>query len=39
VLDGVESGQDDIAPDSMSREVHSARLKDPKGVERQFGAM
>lgn len=39
VLDGVESGQDDIAPDSMSRDVHGAWLKDPKGVERQFGAM
>jgi len=39
VLDGVESGQDDITPDSMSRDVHGAWLKDPKGVERQFGAM
>jgi NAD(P)-dependent dehydrogenase (short-subunit alcohol dehydrogenase family) len=39
VLDGVESGQDDIAPDSMSRDVHGAWLKDPKGVERHFGAM
>jgi len=39
VLDGVESGLDDITPDSMSREVHGAWLKDPKGVERQFGAM
>jgi len=39
VLDGVESGQDDIAPDVMSRDVHGAWLKDPKGVERQFGAM
>ena len=39
VLDGVESGQEDITPDSMSRDVHGAWLKDPKGVERQFGAM
>ena len=39
VLDGVESGQDDITPDSMSRDVHGAWLKDPKGVERQFGSM
>jgi short-subunit dehydrogenase len=39
VLDGVESGQDDITPDSMSRDVHGAWLKDPKGVERQFAAM
>ena len=39
VLDGVESGHDDIAPDSMSRDVHGAWLKDPKGVERQFSAM
>src|SRR3954470_14042100 len=39
VLDGVELGQDDITPDSMSRDVHGAWLKDPKGVERQFAAM
>jgi NAD(P)-dependent dehydrogenase (short-subunit alcohol dehydrogenase family) len=39
VLDGVESGQDDITPDSMSREVHGAWLKNPKGIEQQFGAM
>jgi len=39
ILDGIESGLDDITPDSMSRDVHGAWLKDPKGVERQFGAM
>ena len=39
VLDGVEAGQDDITPDSMSREVHGAWLKNPKGIEQQFGAM
>jgi NAD(P)-dependent dehydrogenase (short-subunit alcohol dehydrogenase family) len=39
VLDGVEAGLEDITPDAMSRDVHGAWLKDPKGVERQFGAM
>lgn len=39
VLDGVEAGLEDIAPDVMSRDVHGAWLKDPKGIERQFGAM
>lgn len=39
VLDGVEAGLEDITPDPMSRDVHGAWLKDPKGVERQFGAM
>lgn len=39
VLDGIESGTEDIFPDMMSREVYAAWAADHKAVERQFAAM
>lgn len=39
ILEGVASGQEDIAPDPMSRAIWATFLQDPKAVERQFGAM
>jgi len=38
-LDGVESGEEDIFPDPMARQVYSAWRHDHKAVERQFAAM
>ena len=38
-LDGVESGDEDIFPDPMARQVYSAWRQDHKAVERQFAAM
>lgn len=39
VLAGVMAGEEDIYPDPMSSDTHSALLADPKKVEKQFGAM
>lgn len=39
IVDGLARGDEDIAPDPMSRQVLEAWLRDPKGVERQFGSM
>lgn len=36
ILDGLEQGLDDIAPDPMSREVLAKWRRDPKAVEQQF---
>jgi NAD(P)-dependent dehydrogenase (short-subunit alcohol dehydrogenase family) len=36
ILEGVEQGLDDIAPDPMSRELFAKWQRDPKAVERQF---
>ena len=38
-LDGIESGDEDIFPDPMARQVYSAWRQDHKAVERQFAAM
>ena len=39
VLDGVDSGEEDIYPDPMSLEMHAGLLGDPKGVEKQASEM
>ncbi len=39
IVEAVARGEEDILPDPMSRQVVGAWLKDPKAVERQFGAM
>lgn len=39
ILDGVEAGQDDIAPDPMSRELVAGWRRDPKDLERRLAAM
>lgn len=39
ILDGVEAGQEDIAPDAMSQEVLAKWSRAPKEVERQFASM
>lgn len=39
VLDGVEAGEEDIYPDPVSLEMHTAMLGDMKAVERQAGEM
>jgi NAD(P)-dependent dehydrogenase (short-subunit alcohol dehydrogenase family) len=39
ILDGVARGDEDIAPDPMSQQVLPAWRRDPKEIERQFGAM
>lgn len=39
VLAALESGDEDIFPDDFSRQSHATWLKDPKELERQFGAM
>lgn len=36
ILDGVERGDDDIAPDPMAREVVGTFVRDPRALERQF---
>jgi NAD(P)-dependent dehydrogenase (short-subunit alcohol dehydrogenase family) len=36
ILDGVEAGHDDIAPDPMSADVLATFLRDPRELERQF---
>jgi NAD(P)-dependent dehydrogenase (short-subunit alcohol dehydrogenase family) len=38
-LDGIESGEEDIFPDPMARQVYSAWRQDHKAVERRFAAM
>jgi len=39
IVEGVERGDEDIAPDPMSRQVVAAWRGAPKDVERQFGSM
>jgi NAD(P)-dependent dehydrogenase (short-subunit alcohol dehydrogenase family) len=39
VLDGLESGTEDIFPDPMSQQVYAAWKADHKAVERQFASM
>ncbi len=39
VLDGIETGQEDIYPDPTSVEMHTGLLGDPKAVEKQAGEM
>lgn len=39
VLEGVEAGEEDVYPDPMSIEMHAGLRGDPKGTERQVGAM
>lgn len=39
VLDGLETGAEDIFPDPMSKQVYAAWTADHKAVERQFAAM
>lgn len=39
VLDGIESGTEEVFPDYMSREMGSGFLADPKGLERQVQGM
>jgi NAD(P)-dependent dehydrogenase (short-subunit alcohol dehydrogenase family) len=36
ILDGIEAGHDDIAPDPMSAGVLATFLRDPRALERQF---
>jgi NAD(P)-dependent dehydrogenase (short-subunit alcohol dehydrogenase family) len=38
VLDGVESGSEDIAPDQFSSEAYAAWLNDPKALEQHLAA-
>ena len=38
ILDGIESGQEDIFPDPMARQAGELFLRDPKALERQFAA-
>lgn len=39
ILDGVEQGLDDIAPDPMSSELYGKWKRDPKELERTLGSM
>jgi NAD(P)-dependent dehydrogenase (short-subunit alcohol dehydrogenase family) len=39
ILDGVAADQEDIAPDPMSANVVETFLRDPRELERQFGAV
>jgi NAD(P)-dependent dehydrogenase (short-subunit alcohol dehydrogenase family) len=39
IVEGIARGDEDIAPDPMSREVLALWSRDPKAIERQFGAM
>jgi NAD(P)-dependent dehydrogenase (short-subunit alcohol dehydrogenase family) len=39
ILDGIESNQEDIAPDPMSRNLFESWQRDPKALERQLAAM
>lgn len=39
ILAGVEKGDEYIFPDAMSQHVHAMLEKDPRQVEREFGAM
>jgi NAD(P)-dependent dehydrogenase (short-subunit alcohol dehydrogenase family) len=39
ILEGIARGDEDILPDPMARQVWEGWTKDPKAVERQFGAM
>lgn len=39
ILDGIDAGQEDIFPDPMSRNLQATWSRDPKAVERNFGAM
>ena len=39
ILDGIESGTEEVFPDYMSREMGAGFLADPKGLERQVQGM
>ena len=39
IVEGIARGDEDILPDPMARQVWEGWTKDPKAVERQFGAM
>jgi NAD(P)-dependent dehydrogenase (short-subunit alcohol dehydrogenase family) len=39
ILSGIEAGQEDIFPDSMSTQVYEAWKQDHKAIEKQFAAM
>lgn len=39
IVEGIAAGDEDILPDPMARQVFAQWLRDPKSVERQFGAM
>ncbi len=39
ILDGVESGQEDVFPDAMSKDMSGVYLSDPKQLERDMAAM
>lgn len=38
ILDGIEAGEEDIRPDSMSKQAYAGWLADPKALERQFAS-
>lgn len=38
ILDGVETGLEEVLPDAMAKEVGAVFFRDPKALERQFGA-
>ena len=39
ILKGIIEGKEDIFPDAMSEQTAAMWAKDPKGLERNFGAM
>jgi short-subunit dehydrogenase len=39
ILEGVEAGEEDIAPDVMARDAFARWAKDPRAFERWFGAL
>ena len=39
ILDGVEAGEEDIFPDQMARDGHTAWRADPKALERQMASI
>lgn len=39
IVEGIARGDEDILPDPMARQVFAQWTRDPKSVERQFGAM
>jgi NAD(P)-dependent dehydrogenase (short-subunit alcohol dehydrogenase family) len=39
ILDGVEAGEEDIFPDPMARDGHTAWRADPKVLERQMASI
>lgn len=38
ILDGIEAGEEDIRPDSMSQQAYAGWLADPKALEREFAS-